>query len=97
MKLYPKCMTDNKAPALSATGYFLPCCWCDGDKLHKFKNLLKPHFHISKVENIKDIFLSKEWDKFFDRLIYTPDLAPKICKRYCSEPKSIKNKIDYKK
>ena len=49
MKLYPKCMPDNKAPALSATGYFLPCCWCDGSKLDKFHRILKPHLHISKV------------------------------------------------
>ena len=94
MKLYPRCIDGHKPPALSATGYFLPCCWCDGTKLHKFKNLLKPHFHISKVENIKDVYLSKEWDNFFAVLKYSPENAPNVCKRKCGKPDELKNKID---
>jgi len=85
-KLYPRCMdTRKKAPAFSASGYFYPCCWCDNSKSHEFKNITPEHLHIDNVENLTDIFLSKEWNDFFIMLKENPENAPTVCKKKCGK------------
>ena len=41
MKLNPQCINDKKQITLSATGWVLPCCWCDNSTkdLNQFKAL----------------------------------------------------------
>ena len=86
MKLYPRCMGGTKPPAYSATGYILPCCWADDDKvLDEFKFLMKEHLKLENVESINDIFLSDEWIEFFNMLEQNGNNAPYVCKKYCSK------------
>ena len=85
MKLYPRCMSGKKPPAYSATGYILPCCWCDDDKvLTEFNFLMKEHLKVDNVESIDEIFLSEEWINFFKMIEHNPIEAPFVCKKYCS-------------
>jgi hypothetical protein len=100
MKLYPKCMMTDKGlyqpPALSANGFFYPCCWCDQymEKFDReFNNLTQEHLRISNVEDIKDIFTSEEWYDFFESLIDDPKNAPSICKEKCGAKESRNKEI----
>tara|TARA_X000001316_G_C911987_1_gene27100 strand:- start:425 stop:715 length:291 start_codon:yes stop_codon:yes gene_type:complete len=86
MKLYPRCISGNKPPAYSSTGYILPCCWCDDDKvLEEFDFIMKEHLKLENVETIDDIFLSEEWIDFFKMLNNNSNDAPFVCKKYCSK------------
>jgi len=88
--IYPRCM-KNKPPAYSATGYILPCCWCDNENIEDFDFMMKEHLHISNIDTIDDVFLSDEWTEFRERLETNP---PRVCKKYCSsewETKRIEN------
>jgi hypothetical protein len=103
MKLYPKCIQASyndgekaKPPALSARGFFYPCCWCDKyeEKADKeFENLTKEHLRVENVEDVEDIFASDEWADFFDILINDPDNAPSVCKRMCGKDRPTKEYI----
>ena len=96
-KIYPKCIERQKAPTLTARGYFLPCCWCDMYKtLHQFESLMKDHLNINNVTDIQDIFHSEEWDEFFRILKEDPDSAPPVCKVLCSTPKKLTKDSDEK-
>ena len=95
-KLYPKCINGQKPPALTAKGYFLPCCWCDIYKVaHEFSPLMKEHLNINNVTDIRDIFYSEEWDEFFRILKEDPDSAPSVCKFACSSHKHPFKKATY--
>lgn len=93
MKLHPKCIDNNKPPALSATGYMLPCCWCDTADFRGFESLMKDHLHLDNVNDVRnEIILSEEWDNFFYTLIENPKAAPSVCRRKCATPKELKRK-----
>lgn len=106
MKLYPKCMLKPKGkdlsakpPALSARGYFYPCCWCDkyderADK--ELSSLTQEHLRIDNVDDVTEIFASEEWFYFFDILINDPENAPSVCKRMCGKPRETKEYVDIK-
>jgi len=83
IKLKPKCIS-YKEPALTAEGFFLPCCWCDGrDKWFKDKGFLDPKLNIENVEYpVTDIFNSKTWIDFFDKIEYDSDY-PNVCLEHC--------------
>ena len=81
----PKCL-DKKALAYTATGYMLPCCWCDnpvGWVEPQIKRLRQEHLKVKNNDNIKDIITSEEWLYFFDELKTKP---AKACQSFCSVP-----------
>jgi len=92
VKLYPRCISFEQQPTLSATGYVVPCCWADSSDFEGMESLVQPHLHISNVDDIEDIILSKEWDSFFEGLIKKPASAPDMCKKYCCTDISFKNR-----
>ena len=88
-RLFPKChpyynvdgeIVQNKrkmGPAYTATGYILPCCFCDtGNKDWKkefeFYGLWSEHLKVENVEAIEDILTSDEWYDFHKVLIENP-------------------------
>jgi len=82
-KLKPKCVSE-KEPALTAEGFFLPCCWCDRrNKYFKEKGFLNPELHISNVNDIvSEIFNSQTWVDFFNEIQYNGDY-PSVCEEHC--------------
>lgn len=90
-KLFPRCIKGKNAShlgikdvALSATGYFVPCCWCDNANLFKdFSEILKEKFHISNIDSPDDVFESDEWKKLMYTIEHDGNNAPKVCKLKC--------------
>ncbi len=88
--LKPKCF-GRMEPAVNAQGFLLPCCWCDkpitlNDK--NFKKLISDKFHLSKVNSIKDVIYSKEWQEFKNDLKNNNiDKLPVVCKVKCEKGK----------
>lgn len=85
----PKCH-KNQGIALSAEGYFFPCCWCDNEQsknINEFKlwGFYSDETHIDNIETLDDIFNSNAWIEFNDMLINNPEYAPEICKNKCNE------------
>ena len=82
-KLKPKCV-NIKEPALTAEGFFLPCCWCDSRNTYfKEKGFLDESLNISNVNYIVDeVFNSKIWVDFFNDIQYNNDY-PSVCEEYC--------------
>jgi len=91
--LKPKCIIpDEKGNTQclghSAQGYLQPCCFIDA--YPKIRGIAQSIFYqekmkISNNDNIKDIIQSKEWLDFFTLLQETPDKAPQVCHKMCSE------------
>jgi len=93
-KLNPKCF-KNWATAYTATGYLVPCCYCDNPETMNDSNF-KKLLDASKVEesnSIEDILLSDEWSNFRDNL--KKDIAPNVCFRYCGQNKTAIKKTIY--
>ena len=85
MKLYPRCLKKEKPPAFSATGYFLPCCWCDNSNLFRdFASITQDKFHISNIETPDKVFQSSEWKDLINTIQNDGANAPKVCKRKCA-------------
>ena len=81
----PKCL-DKKALAYTATGYMLPCCWCDnpvGWVEPQIKRLRQDHLKVKNNNKIIDIISSDEWVNFFQELKINPS---KTCQRFCGVP-----------
>ena len=107
-KLEPKCLS-GKGYGYTATGYLVPCCWCDPStdgrneqiiiETKQIKDMFfKEHLKLTNVNNIQQILRSKEWEGFYDALIdNNGDNALEICKRYCGTTKSTKLKLIEKK
>ena len=84
-KLKPKCIQGHQNPALTATGYILPCCWIDNDdnwKEPEVKKLMTKK--ISDVENVEDIVKGKEWNHFMNLLKTEGVGIPKACWQKCT-------------
>jgi hypothetical protein len=83
IELKPKCVS-YKEPALTAEGFFLPCCWCDRrNKYFKEKGFLNPELNISNVDDIvSEIFNSQIWIDFFNEIQHNGDY-PSVCKEHC--------------
>lgn len=83
IELRPKCVS-YKEPALTAEGFFLPCCWCDRrNSYFKKKGFLDPKLNISNVNDIvSEIFNSETWINFFNEIQYGNDY-PTVCKEHC--------------
>jgi hypothetical protein len=94
MKLYPRCLREEKPVAFSATGYFVPCCWCDNANLFRdFKEITQEKFHISNIDSPDDVFESDEWKQLIDTIKNDGSNAPKVCRKKCSSRWSSKEVI----
>ena len=85
IKVNPKCLY-KKELAYTATGYLLPCCWCDnpvGWQEPQIKRLRQKHLKLENNDKVEDIVYSKEWKDFFEELKTNP---AKTCQRFCSVP-----------
>jgi hypothetical protein len=93
IKLNPKCVFE-KEPAFTASGFFLPCCWCDRkNKYFKEKGFLNQELHISNVDDIvSEIFNSQIWIDFFNEIQYGNDY-PAVCEEHCGINKITNKKI----
>ena len=91
IKLFPRCIGGKNASnigtkdvAISATGYFVPCCWCDNANLFRdFPTILNEKFHISNIDSPDDVFKSEEWKKLMYTIEHDGNNAPKVCKVKC--------------
>ena len=83
IKLDPKCLKGEIAVALTNRGELIPCCYCDDSPTlrdKKFKKLLEVS-KISKVDDIMEIFLTKEWIDFAKDL--ENNIGPAACINTC--------------
>ena len=90
--LKPQCLDfPNIVPAAyTSDGYILPCCWIDNQPNHeqlislglKDKELL-----LSNVDEIDDIYTSKQWEDFFQLISNCDDRSKLIpsCVRKCGK------------
>jgi hypothetical protein len=98
-KMHPRCVWDpiqkeQKGMAFSASGYLLPCCWCDNVNLFEdFGSITQEKFHISNVETVEEVLESKEWNDLMQTIQNNYENAPSICKSKCSQP-WLQKKID---
>ena len=81
----PKCLDGRNPMFLSATGYLLPCCYCENSlrpevNEQRIRKLLVKK--ISEVDSIQDILDTDEWKEFYDKLLTDP---PKVCRDYCKK------------
>jgi len=80
-----------KSIAYTAEGYLLPCCWCDEAKKRSIQEyemfgLLDKELKVSNVDDIEqEILRSPEWYHFHETLVHSPENAPRVCIRHCSE------------
>ena len=88
---YPRCLSNNRPPYVSATGQILPCCWADQPTVNLLKNdpvlatLNREDFNIKNVENIKDVYKHEVYEKFYNDLINNHDSCSEYCKKKCSQ------------
>lgn len=86
LELKPKCLAGKQAPALTATGYILPCCWLDNREVWndpEVKKLFQTK-KISEVENVEEIVNSVEWKNFINLLLTKSEKIPKTCYIKCT-------------
>ena len=103
-KLEPKCLS-GKGYGYTATGYLVPCCWCDPStdgrneqiiiETKQIKDMFfKEHLKLTNVNNIQQILRSKEWKNFYDTLFDNDsNNALEVCKSYCGTSESTKLKL----
>lgn len=85
----PSCLVSRE-PALTARGYFLPCCQVDR-RCEEFeeRGFLDPSLNIENVDDIEfDVFNSEVWVKFFHDAQHNQDSMPKICHYHCGPKKT---------
>ena len=83
MKLKPKCFDRNTPLAITNQGYVIPCCYCDAPRTMndpEFKKLLMVS-NINFYDDLNDIFLNKEWIKFYENL--KQHKGPPACMSTC--------------
>lgn len=84
MKIFPKCVHEGRRVAFSATGYFVPCCWCDDLNLFvDFKQITQDKFHISNIKSPSDVFYSEEWKDLLHTIENDGKNAPAVCQEKC--------------
>ena len=90
MKIEPKCLNfefgQNKGAAYTSDGYMLPCCWLDDPPVYNYIMLMglkDEELAVSNVEKLEDIFLSDQWENFFQVLLHEPQNASYMCKKKC--------------
>ena len=99
LNIKPRCLTFepkayHKPAAYTSDGFMLPCCWLDDPKNDfgvEYFGLKDEHLRVNKVNELKDIFLSDEWDHFFDTLLNNQGQAMKHCKYKCGNLKKDNN------
>ena len=91
-KIYPKCLNGNdpKPVYYSSLGYFLPCCWCDGDNIKEFSQFTNNDYHINNINSVEDVTNSNVFIDFYTTLKQSPEDAPSPCKRFCGKDKLTK-------
>ena len=100
MKIFPRCLTRvgestaQKAVTLTASGYLVPCCWCDNKHLfNDFSSITQEKFHISNIDSPEEVLESREWKELIGTLLNNPKKAPYVCQRKCSSEKVYKQVI----
>lgn len=89
MKIQPKCLQfdrSNKGAAYTSDGYMLPCCWMDDPPVHRYITECGLKDEVLAVENnscLDDIFVSDQWENFFQTLLNDPENASYMCKKKC--------------
>ena len=90
MKIKPKCLnyasSDNKGAAYTSDGFMLPCCWLDDPPVYRYVKqcgLRDEELLLSRNERLEDIFISDQWEKFFQTLLTNPENASYMCKKKC--------------
>lgn len=95
-QIEPKCV-KFKQPALTAEGFFLPCCWCDRrNSYFQQKGFLAEELNINNVTDlVTEVFHSKPWLDFFLTAQYNPQDLPSVCKEHCGANKETKKRTNY--
>lgn len=90
MKINPKCLAfgarDNKGAAYTSDGYMLPCCWLDDPPVHRYiceAGLKDEELAVANNSCLDDIFVSDQWENFFQTILNDPAGAPYMCKKKC--------------
>ena len=90
MKIRPKCLAfnakDNKGAAYTSDGYMLPCCWLDDPPVHRYiceAGLKDEELAVANNSCLDDIFVSDQWENFFQTILNDPAGAPYMCKKKC--------------
>ena len=90
MKIRPKCLAfgerDLKGAAYTSDGFMLPCCWMDDPPVHNYivkAGLKDPELALANNERLEDIFVSDQWENFFQKLYKDPDACSYMCKKKC--------------
>ncbi len=87
IKLNPQCINNEKEIALSATGWILPCCWCDNstEDLNEFRALgfFDSDLKLENSNSLNEILTSDCWTNFYSILNNRADFAPRVCKSFC--------------
>lgn len=92
IRLVPRCIGE-KDFGYSATGFILPCCWCDKDD-PGFASLKSEDLAVANNHSIEDIITSDAWIKFSNSLIQDfGKNAPATCWKYCSKGKKDNKKV----
>ena len=90
--LVPRCLFirehHDQHICLNPEGYFTPCCWFDAEDARtedpRIAGFFDPSLNIENYDDPKDIIEGEYWQKFFELLIKTPDLAPRRCWHFCA-------------
>jgi hypothetical protein len=100
MKIFPRCLrrdeefTPEKSVAFTASGYLVPCCWCDNRQLFEdFASITQEKFHISNISSPEEVLESEEWITLMNTIQNDPSNAPYVCKRKCSSESIYKQVI----
>jgi hypothetical protein len=90
LNFFPRCLNNTRFTAYSARGYIVPCCWVDGD--FAFEHFYEESLYIDNNESVEDILNSKTWQEFYHMLENEPELAPRTCRRQCTQVKTNPNR-----
>ena len=77
-KLKPKCLEGTQAPALTATGILLPCCWLDNIVCHDDDE------NIDEVDTVDEIIEGDIFQNFIKLLKNKDKNIPKQCYVKCT-------------
>ena len=90
MKIDPKCLKfdskDNKGAAYTSDGFMLPCCWMDDPPVYRYvieAGLKDETLALDNNEKLEDIFMSQQWENFFQKLVNDPGSCSYMCKKKC--------------
>lgn len=90
MIIKPKCLSfgerEFKGAGYTSDGFMLPCCWMDEPALYPYvvgAGLKDPELALDNNDRLEDIFLSDQWENFFQTLLKDPENACYMCKKKC--------------